>query len=146
MIREATQDDIPNLLPLVKSFVEEIGEGELIKRYDIREVARVLKKSIDEGILLTTDEYNCIVAGLPSPVLWNPNYNTLEEIIFYVSPEAREGLLGGRLLKEYVKRVDSFENIFASTLCLMHNSPDLSKHYNKRGFNKIEERFIRYGG
>lgn len=78
-----------------------------------------------------------------NPNLWNPDLVYLQELAWWVEPEARNSMLGARLLyafRDYA--IDELEakNIAGYTMSKMVTSPDLD--YSKLGLHKLEETWI----
>ena len=143
MIRDATVDDIPTLLPMMKEFAMSVGEfyGNHICS---RSTAHLLRHCIDGGILILycSPEPVGIIAGVSSKSIWNPRITQIDEIAYYVKEEFRGSSAGARLLREWRRKIEELSPDM-STLKLMHNSPDISKHYNKLGYESLETTFIR---
>lgn len=78
-----------------------------------------------------------------NPNLWNPELVYLQELAWWVEPEARNTMIGARLLyafRDYaISEIDS-GRCAGYTLSKMINSPDLD--YSKLGMNKLEETWI----
>lgn len=145
MIREAVVEDIIKIIPLVERFASEIGEY-YADKFNKRHTAVVIKNCIDYGVCLVNDvdgNITGVIAGLASGNLWNPAVTQLDEQIYYVLPEYRGGTAGLRLIRAYHQTAQRFE---ISTLKLMYNSPDISKHYEKMGYQELERTFVRHGG
>lgn len=146
MIRKATIDDIPNILPLAYNFAKELENDFLLNKYSNKHAAALLARLVTTGIcLIDTDNennVNGVIGGLVSGNLWNPEVKQLEEIIYYVNKDKRRSTIGFKLIKEYDKLTKDYT---LATLKLMHNSPDLTKHYNKLGYQLLEKTYLRGG-
>ena len=145
MIRETRLDDIPYILPLVREFAREVGNEFLYENYRDKPAAALLASLVTKGILLVAEKDEKIVGVIGATItgnIWNPHVKQVDEIIYYVLPDHRETRLGWMLIREYDKRTKDFP---IATLKLMHNSPDLTKHYNKMGYVELERTFLRGG-
>lgn len=146
MIRNATIDDIPNILPLVHNFAKELQKDILYSKYSIKHSASLLAHLVDTGICLididSDNNVNGVIGGLVSGNIWNPTIKQVDEVIYYVREEKRRSTIGFKLIKEYDKLTKEYP---LSTLKLMHNSPDLTKHYNKLGYELLEKTYLRGG-
>ena len=141
MIRLATIDDIPQIIPLVEAFSESQNMRDDLC---IKSTAKVLSMSARDALSLISEHsgrVTGIIAGLKSPNLWNNSKTQIDEIIYYVDPDYRNTSAGARLLKAYSELIK--DKCYLSTLKLMANSPDLTRHYNKMGYVEIETTFMR---
>ena len=142
MPRNATSDDIPRLLPLVKAFADEIGFGE---DYSHKCAAQTLSDAISTGVVLVEekdDELVGLIVGSIARSPWNPFKLMIEELMFYVNEDYRNTRAGYMLLKTYTDRVSDMD-LYASSLKLMYNSPDLTKVYEKLGYKLLEKTFVK---
>ena len=76
--------------------------------------------------------------------IWDRSIRELNELAYWVEPEARGGSAGYRLLKCYVDFAEQLKQdnrIKKYTISKMFNSPDLK--YHKLGFAKLEEKWIK---
>ena len=141
MIRLATIDDIPQIIPLVEAFSESQNmRGDL----SIKSTANVLSMSVSDDLCYVSEQdgkLTGVIAGLKSPNIWNTWKTQIDEIIYYVDPSYRKGSAGARLLGAYVKAIEN--NCYISTLKLMANSPDLKRHYAKMGYVELETTYMR---
>ena len=147
MIRDATTDDIPHLLPLMESFSSQLGEW-YSEQYNPRYISRLLQTCIDSGIALTYESSGKpqgLILGLISQSIWNPNVTQVEEVAYYVSEAHRGSLSGGKLLLEYERRVQA-TGAQLSSLKLLYNSPELERSYNKLGYYKTETAYAKIIG
>ena len=142
MIREATREDVHRLLPLANEFAESLGFGDEL---DLRTSAHHLSNMINNGFILVAekdDEIVGLIGGMVVTSPWNAHRKILEEQIYFVASTHRNSSLGARLLKQYHEKASEFD-VFMSTLKLMHNSPDISKHYEKMGYSELETTYVR---
>lgn len=143
MIRHATIDDIPTLLPLMREFAVSLGDfyGD---SFCSRSTSHLLRHCIDSGVLVLYCDIEPIglIAGVVSRCLWNAQITQLDEIAYYVSSNYRQSSAGARLLRAWSEEVDRLKPD-VSSMKLMSNSPDISKHYNRLGYQKLETTYIR---
>ena len=66
---------------------------------DRTHVRNLVINSIANGTALRTD--HGILLAVETPSVWDPESQELHELAFWISPDYRGGLEGGRLLKEY---------------------------------------------
>ena len=141
MIRLATIDDIPQIIPLVEAFAESQNMRDDLS---IKSTAQVLSMSISAGLGILSEhdgKVTGVIAGLQAPNLWNTWKTQIDEIIYYVDPSYRKGTTGARLLGAYIKAIE--DKCYISTLKLMANSPDLKQHYERMGYVELETTFMR---
>ena len=147
MVREGTLEDIHLLLPLMKSFSQQLG-GFYEENYKDKPIAHLLSKCITEGVLFVYEaggEPVGLIGGILSRNMWNPSVIQIEEVAFYVHESHREGSAGGRLLLAYQNKIDD-SGVSISTLKLLHNSPDIERHYEKLGYSKMETTYAKILG
>ena len=144
MIREATIDDIHNILPLSSLFSKSLGVGLFEEKYSDRHAATLLASCVNNGVLLVAERDDKIVGvagGIISNNIWNPTVKQIDEIIYFVLPEHRNTTVAYRLIKGYGSAIQKLD-VHTGTMKLMHNSPDIGKHYAKLGFNELETSYV----
>lgn len=148
MIRQANKFDIDNIIEILKHY-RDADPLQTIKNANDREYIVQLLTNIISGMgfILLAEKDNKIagmVMAAVIPNIWNPHANELHELVYWVEPEFRGGTIGYRLLKQYIEIGEKFKEekrIEFFTISKMVNSPDIK--YNKFGFNKLEETWIK---
>ena len=95
-----------------------------------------------KGIIFIEENVG-FVMGIITPTIWCNKTFALYELAWYVKPEYRMGIVGIRLLKEYInyaKQLKEQGKIKLFTVTKMVTSPDLD--YSRFGFQKIEENWM----
>lgn len=143
MIRQATKYDKIQLQEMVRMFRDE-SPIQQYKDIDNPEYFDFLVDSIiaGRGVIFIEDNVGFIM-GLISPVIWCDKTLAMYELAWYVKPEYRMGIVGIRLLKEYIdyaKQLKEQGRIKLFTVTKMVTSPDLD--YSRFGFKKIEENWM----
>lgn len=143
MIRKATKYDRIQLQEMVRMFRDE-SPIQQYKDIDNPEYFNSLIDSIiaGRGVIFIEDNVGFIM-GIISPVVWCNKTYAMYELAWYVKPQYRMGIVGVRLLKEYIdyaKQLKEQGRIKLFTITKMVTSPDFD--YSKLGFKKIEENWI----
>jgi hypothetical protein len=97
-----------------------------------------------KGFVLVDNELNGMLIAIITQNIWCPKVYELKELAWWVKPEHRSGLLGGKLWLEFNRKskelLDNGRiNIVYSTV--MVSSPTID--YEKRGFKKLETTYFR---
>ena len=143
MIRQATKYDKIQLQEMIRMFRDE-SPIEQYKNIDNPEYFDSLVDSIiaGRGVIFIEDNVGFII-GLISPVIWCNKTLAMYELAWYVKPEYRMGMVGIRLLKQYIdyaKQLKEQGRIKLFTVTKMVTSPDFD--YSRFGFKKIEENWM----
>ena len=143
MIRQATKYDKIQLQEMIRMFRDE-SPIEQYKDIDNPEYFNSLIDSIiaGRGVIFIEDNVGFII-GLISPVIWCNKTLAMYELAWYVKPEYRMGMVGIRLLKQYIdyaKQLKEQGRIKLFTVTKMVTSPDFD--YSRFGFKKIEENWM----
>jgi N-acetylglutamate synthase-like GNAT family acetyltransferase len=143
VIRQATKYDKIQLQEMIRMFRDE-SPIEQYKDIDNPEYFNSLIDSIiaGRGVIFIEDNVGFII-GLISPVIWCNKTLAMYELAWYVKPEYRMGMVGIRLLKQYIdyaKQLKEQGRIKLFTVTKMVTSPDFD--YSRFGFKKIEENWM----
>lgn len=147
MIRQATRYDIPKLLKLIEQYCYE-APIEILKAKEHHSVAHVenllFQMIVGKGFVLVDDEFKGAIGGIITPNVWCPEVMELHELFWYVKPEYRNGIIGGKLL---IKFDDMAQNMMQTgRIQLVHiskmpSSPNIK--YEKLGFKPLNINFYR---
>ena len=147
MIRLANKFDIPILIAMIQEFSKET----LIQKYkdqalwDKKYVGNLLYSLIvGRGFVVIDEDLKGMIIAMITPNVWCPQSNQLNELAWWVAPEARNGLLGGKLWLEFNKQAQKLldeKRIDVVMTSLMANSPEID--YSKRGFKQLHTTFFR---
>ena len=147
MIRLANKFDIPILIAMIQEFSKET----LIQKYkdqalwDKKYVGNLLYSLIlGRGFIVIDEDLKGMIIAMITPNIWCPKSNQLNELAWWVAPEARNGLLGGKLWIEFNKQAQKLldeKRIDVVMTSLMANSPKID--YSKRGFKQLHTTFFR---
>ena len=147
MIRLANKFDIPILIAMIQEFSKET----LIQKYkdqalwDKKYVGNLLYSLIlGRGFIVIDENLKGMIIAMITPNVWCPKSNQLNELAWWVAPEARNGSLGGKLWIEFNKQAQKLldeKRIDVVMTSLMANSPKID--YSKRGFKQLHTTFFR---
>ena len=147
MIRLANKFDIPILIAMIQEFSKET----LIQKYkdqalwDKKYVGNLLYSLIlGRGFIVIDEDLKGMIIAMITPNVWCPQSNQLNELAWWVAPEARNGLLGGKLWIEFNTQAQKLldeKRIDVVMTSLMANSPKID--YSKRGFKQLHTTFFR---
>jgi hypothetical protein len=147
MIRDATEDDIPEILVMGQKFFDLAGWPE-IAEWDDASVTATLSHLIasDDGVLLVVEEADGVVGmagALLYPFYFNTTHRTGQELFWWVEPGAR-----GR---ESIALFDALENrgreqgAMSFTMITVEGlrSDALERYYRRHGYRAAELSFIK---
>lgn len=146
-VREANQFDFPILLNMLRAYRGKTPLPFLAEVDDEKYIVSVLTYLLaGKGVIFVAEDDLGIVGMLMAqiaPSLWSPSHFVMQEMAYWVNPEARGGTAGYRLLYEYVKHGKTLKKngrIRAFFISKMSNSPNLK--FEKFGFDKLEETWV----
>lgn len=126
----------------VRMLTEEVKRPELVNR---EHLYNLVQKIIQDGtaIVAYNDEDKPVgcIAGVLVPNLFNPQINTLAEIIWYILPEYRGTRIAAMLLKRYTELAEEIAD--EATLSLLPSSNVNFRSLAKRGWKQEEFAFRR---
>ena len=120
----------------VNMLTEELERPELVNKEAIRKLA---ERGLQEKTAFVVSEngiYCGAIGGLVIHNLFNPEYITLAEVFWYVTPEARKGRAGYLLLKAFEQRATEVADEL--TLSILPHSEINIDALERRGF-RFEE-------
>lgn len=139
MIREATHDDIPEILRMGKLFVADCG---LLVEYDEDSCADTAERLIDndESCLFVGD---CgMIGGLVYPHYFNRDEMVAQELFWWVDPEKRGGSLGRRLFSRFESWAESVGAKHIYMVALASQKP-VERLYQRHGYRALESSYVR---
>jgi len=143
MIRQATRQDKPQIIEMMKLFRAEAD----IVQYRNLDNEPYWNRLLDTilagaGVVFIEDNVGLIMA-LITPTVWCDKTLYMQELAWYVVPEKRNTSVGYRLLKKYVDYGNQLKQegrIAMFAIAKMVTSPDVK--YGKFGFSKLDENWI----
>lgn len=143
MIRQANQYDQDEVIRLLKQY-QQASPIESHKQSNESTALRILAQIwAGRGVIFVNEQHgivNGMLVAMINPNFWDHSIVCLNELAYWVDPDARNTSIGYRLLKEYQQYAEELKSqgkINYYTISKMVTSPDLS--YDKFGFSKLEE-------
>ena len=147
MIRLATRYDIPRLLEIVEAYAYENPIKKLghTKNHHPKHVEELLFGIIlGKGFAYIDDNMRGAIVALKNRNIWAPNVIELNELLWWVEPEYRNGTVGGRLWKAFDDHAELMlkngEIDFVIT-SISANGPLID--YRKRGYHPVGAAFVK---
>lgn len=116
-----------------------------LENHDDDYVASLLTSIImGRGFILVDDELNGMIIAMVTKNLWCPKVLELHELAWWIKPDKRNWILGGRLWRAFEIEADKMlkENrVQLVTVTKMSTSPSLD--YEKRGFQLLDMNYFK---
>lgn len=147
MIRLATRYDIPRLLEIVEAYSQE---------YPIKALANSsnhFPKYVEEllfsiiagrGFIYIDNHMRGAIIAYKSSNIWSPKVKELNELLWWVEPEYRNGTIGGRLWKAFDERASKMLEVGDVDVVITSvsaNGPLID--YTKRGYKALGASFVK---
>lgn len=147
MIRLATRYDIPRLLEIVEAYSYENPIKVLGKPHNHfpKYVEELLFSIIaGRGFIYIDSNMRGAIMAIKQGNIWSPGVKELNELLWWVEPEHRNGTIGGRLWKAFDERADAMlkaGDIDFVVTSVSANGPLID--YTKRGYAPLGASFVR---
>jgi len=147
MIRKATRYDIPRLLEIVEAYAFENPIQVLSKQinHDARYVESLLFGIIvGRGFIYIDNHLRGAIIGIKNENIWCPKVKELNELLWWVEPEYRNGTIGGRLWKAFDNEANemlSRGDIDCAITSVSASGPLID--YTKRGYMPVGASFVK---
>lgn len=147
MIRLATRYDIPRLLEIVEAYAYENPIKVLSKQHNHfpKYVEELLFSIIaGRGFIYIDEHMRGAIIAIKQSNIWSPKVKELNELLWWVEPEHRNGTVGGRLWKAFDKRAEEMlkaGDIDFVVTSISANGPLID--YSKRGYTPLGAAFVR---
>ena len=146
-VRDANHFDIPVMLDMLRAYRSKTPLPFLAEIDDASYMTSLLTQLMaGKGAAFVAEDDYGVVGMLLANIahsLWSPKHLVMQEMAYWVNPDARGGSAGYRLLSAYVelgKVLKENGRIHAFFISKMTNSPDIK--YDKFGFSKLEEMWV----
>lgn len=147
MIRLATRYDIPQLLIYIEQYCYE-APIELVKdkKYHNKQYVEKLlfEMIVGRGFILIDNEFKGMIGALIIPNVWFPDVLELHELFWWVKPEYRNGIVGGKLWLKFNEMAQELLDLGRVKLIhtsKMPSSPNIN--YEKYGYKPLNITFFR---
>jgi len=147
MIRLATRYDIPRLLEIVEAYayenpIHKLGEQ---SNHNVKYVEELLYSIIKgRGFIYIDANMRGAIVAYKTSNIWSPQVKELNELLWWVEPEHRNGTVGGRLWKAFDERAKEMlkanEIDFVCT-SISANGPLID--YTRRGYKPLGATFVK---
>jgi hypothetical protein len=147
MIRLATRYDIPRLLEIVEAYAFENPIKCLSRpnNHFPKYVEGLLFSIIaGRGFIYIDNNMRGALIAIKQGNVWSPNVKELNELLWWVEPEHRNGTIGGRLWKAFDERAEAMlkaGDIDFVVTSISANGPLID--YTKRGYAPLGASFVR---
>lgn len=143
MIRNITRFDYDDVYLMLRNYRDSSGIG-VVKKYDNTQHMELVLNHIRAGagiglVACREDIPVGVLLAIQTPVIWDPNYYTLNELVYWMEPEARKGRLGYLLLKEYVRRAQAMKRTGQIEAFTMTRRAGTQVNYARFGFVPVDE-------
>lgn len=147
MIRQATRYDIPRLLEIVEAYayenpIKKLGNQD---NHFPKYVEELLFSIIQgRGFIFIDSHLRGAIVAYKTSNIWSPKVKELNELLWWVEPEYRNGTIGGRLWKAFDERAKAMlemgqvDVVFTS---ISANGPLID--YSRRGYKPLGATFVR---
>ena len=147
MIRLATRYDIPRLLEIVEAYayenpIDKLGD---VSTHDPKYVEQLLFSIIQgRGFIYIDANMRGAIVAYKSSNIWSPKVKELNELLWWVEPEHRNGTIGGRLWKAFDDRA---KVMLAANevdfVCTSISAKGPFIDYTRRGYKPLGATFVK---
>jgi N-acetylglutamate synthase-like GNAT family acetyltransferase len=147
MIRKATRYDIPRLLEIVEAYAFENPITVLGKQinHDAKYVESLLFGIIvGRGFIYIDNHMRGAIIAIKNDNIWCPKVRELNELLWWVEPEYRNGTIGGRLWKAFDDEANAMlkrGDVHCAITSISATGPLID--YTKRGYMPIGASFVK---
>jgi hypothetical protein len=147
MIRLATRYDIPRLLEIVEAYayenpIKKLGDQ---SNHNPKYVEELLFGIIQgRGFIYIDTHMRGAIVAYRSSNIWSPKVKELNELLWWVEPEHRNGTIGGRLWKafdDHAKAMLKAGEIDFVCTSISANGPLID--YTRRGYKPLGATFVK---
>lgn len=148
MIREATIDDVPELMRMTKNFYDNSHFPEFANYNKDTMIHLLIQMISDEGAMMLVAEGDEGLVGtlaiLIYPYYFNHEVFTAQELWWWVDEEVRGSSIGVKLLKESEKLLQEIGVSHFTMMSITSSSADkVNNMYEKMGYKLTEYSYIK---
>lgn len=145
VIRSATREDVPRIVEMARRFFPESGYARIAPMPDAQAAGLALI-TMDSGIMLVAEVDGTIAAMAClhiEPFLFNPAVTIAQELVFWIEPEFRGGMLAARMLRAIEERCNK-RGVRVIRMATLPSSPEAAAQlYERSGFALSETYFVK---
>lgn len=140
-MREANKFDIPALIEMMRGYAKESPIKALQDSDNEDHVKNIFLALINgRGFVLIEDDKGMLAAVITKN-FWNPSVIEIKELAWWVHPDHRNGMVGGRLFVGFVNKAKQL--IVKGRAHIMTASLINEVNIEKQGFKRIESTYVR---
>lgn len=149
MIRLADYRDTKIILDLLTDFLSETSYHERAQAValDKEHLCKLIWMCENSGyvwLAFADQEPAGLLMTIKQPNMWNKNVIELREIVWYVRPQFRKSLLGGRLFNEFNRSADQLMSLGKIDVCFTTKMATTDTiNLERRGFRPTETTYIK---
>ena len=141
----ARSEDFKKVLPLAQKFYAEHPHASNME-FDMESAYRLYLDLVEHGFIVLAWEDQEVVGMLGmmvGPFVLNMNYKVATEVLWWVSPEHRQGRKGLAMLQmaEKLAKIDGCHSVTMSSLTV--GPEGVNKVYAHRGYAETEKSFVK---
>lgn len=147
MIRLATRYDIPRLLEIVEAYafentIKKLGES---NNHFPKYVEQLLFSIIQgHGFIFIDSHLRGAIIAYKNSNIWSPKVKELNELLWWVEPEYRNGTVGGRLWKAFDERAQRMLELGEiDYVCTSISATGPLIDFSKRGYKPLGASFVK---
>jgi N-acetylglutamate synthase-like GNAT family acetyltransferase len=145
MIRKANKFDLLECVEMMRRFAAESPVQALRDPlvHDEKHIQQIFITLImGRGVVLVDDDMRGMIVGAITPNFWCPKIREIKELAWYVYPEHRNKMIGGRLLMAFEKEAqDLIDQGRANFMAMSLMSADIN--LTRRGFQQLEKTYVK---
>lgn len=147
MIRLATRCDIPRLLEIVEAYafentIKKLGQSD---NHFPRHVEQLLFSIIQgHGFIYIDANMRGAIIAYKNKNIWSPKVKELNELLWWVEPEHRNGTVGGRLWKAFDDHAQAMLRAGEiDYICTSISAAGPLIDFSKRGYKPLGASFVK---
>lgn len=145
IVRRATEEDIPRIVEMAERFYAVSGY-ERIAPMTKESVAGLAIITMGSGVMLVAEHAGAVVAMACLHVdhfLFNIGVKVAHELVYWIEPEHRGGMLAARMLKAIEQGAREVGASWVRMATLASSPPQASALYERMGYTPSESYFCK---
>ena len=140
-MREANKFDIPALIEMMRGYAKESPIKALQDSDNEDHVKNIFLALINGRGFVLIEEGKGMLAAVITKNFWNPSVVEVKELAWWVHPDHRNGMVGGRLFIGFTKKAKQL--IAEGRAHIMTASLINEVNIEKQGFRRIESTYVK---